>query len=478
VSFENEGFTRISEVMPMIFENTDALKKTLEGVLEVSGSDIKILDNRKYREVVIDDLIQTAVFAAEEGTRKAARWLIRRSAAAAGVYPTSIQPLYEAMGRGEVSGFTVPAINIRALTYDTAQAVFRAAMVDGVGAMIFEIARSEIDYTGQRPEEYTCAVAAAAVKTGYKGPLFIQGDHFQVGAKKYTKDSTGEVKAVKDLIWEAIEAGFYNIDIDTSTLVDLSQPTVIEQQLLNYSLAAELTTLIRDLEPAGMTVSVGGEIGEVGGKNSTVEELNAFMAGYLETLAKSGARLKGISKISVQTGTTHGGIPLADGSVAKVKLDFDTLSRLSAAARADYGLAGAVQHGASTLPNEAFDRFPTTGTAEIHLATGFQNIVYDSQSFPPALRAQIYDYVKREAAADRKEGDTEEQFYYKARKKGIGPFKREMWDLPPEIRAALGGELEAQFSLLFRKLNVGNTLEIVNRFVAHQDVPLNPPEGF
>jgi len=251
----------------------------------------------------------------------------------------------------------VPATNIRALTYDTAQAVFRAALADGVGAMIFEIARSEIDYTRQRPEEYTCAVLAAAIKTGYQGPLFLQGDHFQVGAKKYAKDPEAEVRAVKDLIWEAIDAGFYNIDIDTSTLVDLTEPTVARQQRLNYTLAAELTTMIRDLEPGGITISVGGEIGEVGGKNSTVEELRAFMDGYREVLEKSGTGLKGISKISVQTGTTHGGVPLADGSVAQVKLDFDTLQKLSAAARADYGLAGAVQHGASTLPNEAFDRF-------------------------------------------------------------------------------------------------------------------------
>ena len=101
-------------------------------------------------------------------------------------------------------------------------------------------------------------------------------------------DPEAEVRAVKDLIWEAIDAGFYNIDIDTSTLVDLKQPTILEQQRINYSLAAELTTMIRDLEPAGITISVGGEIGEVGGKNSTVEELRAFMDGYRELSGKAG----------------------------------------------------------------------------------------------------------------------------------------------------------------------------------------------
>jgi fructose/tagatose bisphosphate aldolase len=461
--------------MLMIHANSDRLKQALQGVLAIDGGHCKIVSEKNLREELIDDLIQTAVFAPAADTQAAARWLIRQTAAAAGIYSASIQGLYEAMGRGEVSGFTVPAINIRALTYDTAQAVFRAALASGAGAMIFEIARSEIDYTKQRPEEYTCAVAAAAVKTGYRGPLFLQGDHFQVGAKKYAAAPEAEVKAVKDLIWEAIDAGFYNIDIDTSTLVDLKEPTVMAQQRLNYTLAADLTTMIRDLEPAGITISVGGEIGEVGGKNSTVEELRAFMEGYREHLKKSGAALKGISKISVQTGTTHGGIPLADGTVAKVKLDFETLASLSKAARADYGLAGAVQHGASTLPDEAFDRFPPTGTAEIHLATGFQNIVYDSKHFPDDLRAQIYDYLRREAASEKKETDSEEQFFYKTRKKGWGPFKRELWDLPQSVRAALGTELEAQFSFLFKKLNVGKTLVTVCRYVPTVDVPLKPP---
>ena len=89
-----------------------------------------------------------------------------------------------------------------------------------MGPFIFEIARSEIGYTFQRPAEYAVAVTAAAIKAGYYSPLFIQGDHFQVSAKKFARPGE-EVREIKDLIWEAIEAGFYNIDIDTSTLVDL-----------------------------------------------------------------------------------------------------------------------------------------------------------------------------------------------------------------------------------------------------------------
>ena len=259
--------------------------------------------------------------------------------------------------------------------------------------------------------------------------------------------------------------------------MDLSKPSVKEQQRTNYTLAAELTTMIRDLEPEGITISVGGEIGEVGGKNSTVEELQAFMQGYMEDLRKGGENLKGISKISVQTGTTHGGVPLPDGTIAKVKLDFDTLEKLSQVARTEYGLSGTVQHGASTLPGEAFDKFPSTGTAEIHLATGFQNMIYDSQHFPSTLRDQIYRYIKTDLIKEKKDTDTEEQFIYKTRKKGFGPFKKELWHLPKETLEAVGKELEDQFTFLFSKLNVTNTADIIRTYIKPVDVPLEVPEA-
>lgn len=459
----------------MIYENKDQLKSKCSPIIQLDGGDVRILDEEKLKSELIDDLIYTAVFSPDKATAEAACWLIRRSAAALGIISSSIQFLYEAMGRGEVKGFTVPAINLRAMTYYSAQAVFRAALKGQVGPVIFEIARSEIDYTLQRPVEYTCAVMAAAIKTGYSGPLFLQGDHFQINAKKFAADPAKETQAVKNLIWEAIEAGFYNIDIDTSTLVDLSRETVRQQQETNYTLAAELTTMIRDLEPEGISISVGGEIGEVGGKNSTVEELQAFMEGYLETLRKESQTSPPISKISVQTGTAHGGVPLADGSIAEVKIDFDVLQKLSEVARKQYGLAGAVQHGASTLPDEAFDKFPAVGTAEIHLATGFQNIVYDSPDFPKDLKDRMYGYLKTELKEEWKEKDTEEQFIYKTRKKGCGPFKTEMWNLPAPTIQKLGDQLEKQLSFLFDKLKVNSTYELMKQYIQPVDVSVEMP---
>src|SRR5213596_1099615 len=327
------------------------------------------------RSAALDELVRQAVFGAPE-EREQARWLIWEIGQQAGVRPASIHELYLARGRGQVPPFTTPAMNIRVLSYDSARAVFRAAKRLDVGALICEIARSEIGYTEQRPAEYVAVMTAAALREGFTGPLFIQGDHVQVNAKKYAVDPEGELQAIRGLIEEELAAGFYNIDADTSTLVDLSQPTLDTQQRVNVERAAELTKFIRDREPPGVTVSVGAEIGEVGGKNSDVHELRAFMDGYLRTLKRLGPHV-GIRKISVQTGTSHGGVVLPDGSIAKVQIDLDALRALSQDAREQYGLGGAVQHGASTLPPEAFGNFPACEAIEIHLATNFQTIVFD-----------------------------------------------------------------------------------------------------
>ena len=115
-----------------------------------------------------------------------------------GIFPASIHEFYMARGRGEFSGFTVPAINLRSMTYDLARKIFRVAKRNNSGAFIFEIARSEIGYTNQSPIEYSSVVLAAAIKEGYSGPIFIQGDHFQVNAAKFRENPDKVKKSIKD----------------------------------------------------------------------------------------------------------------------------------------------------------------------------------------------------------------------------------------------------------------------------------------
>ncbi len=450
----------------------------LKGVVELSTDGLKVLDEKRFRGEIVDELILSAVFGSSEDVRDAARWIIWEAAHELGAFAASINDLYFARGQEKYKDVCVPAINIRGLTYDTARMIFRAAEDMNGGPFIFEIAKSEIGYTMQRPAEYTACVLAAAIREGYKGPVFIQGDHFQVNLKKYQENPDKELSGVKSMIDEALAAGFYNIDIDTSTLVDLDKKTIKEQQELNYTLSAELTAYIRKNEPEGVCVSVGGEIGEVGGKNSTVEEMEAYIGGYLETLANLAPGSVGISKISVQTGTSHGGVPLADGSIAEVALDFNVLESLAKVGRDKFKIGGTVQHGASTLPDTAFHKFKETQACEVHLATGFQNLVMDHEQFPTELRERIYAWLTVNCAKERKDGQTEEQFLYKSRKKGFGPYKWETWTMPEASLAAILDSLKEKFTFLFDQLGIRDSKKLAQEFIKPIRISGRIPRAF
>ncbi|MFN4132576.1 MAG: class II fructose-bisphosphate aldolase [Caldimicrobium sp.] len=370
----------------------------------------------------------------------------------------SIYPLYQKFSKNFL-GFTVPAFNIRGMTYDVARCIFRVAKRLKVGAFIFEIAKSEMGYTLQRPLEYAVVILAAAYREGFKGPIFLQGDHFQFNRKSFFANPQREKEMLKELIKEALASQFYNLDIDASTLVLLDKETLEEQQRFNYEVTAEMVHFIRSLEPPHITVNIGGEIGEIGGKNSTPEELRAFMQGFQKAY-KNGV---GLSKISVQTGTSHGGVVLPDGKVAEVALDFHVLKTLSKIAREEFGLAGAVQHGASTLPIEAFYKFPESECVEVHLATGFQNFLYDHPALPETFRNKIYHYLKTNFSHEWKEDMTEAQFIYKIRKKGFGIFKKEWWDLDPKIKETILSDMELLFEKIFTALNVVNTMDLIDK---------------
>lgn len=448
------------------WNTTEDLKKACKESLDISSGKLKILDEKRFRNETVDRLIWNAVFAADESIKYISQWIIWEASQSLGCPSSSIHDFYIARAKDTWKDMTVPAINLRGMTYDIARTILKTLIRLDAGTCIFEIAKSEIDYTKQRPSEYTSCVLAAALREGYKGPVFIQGDHFQASAKKFGADPNAEVESLKKLMSEAVEAGFFNIDIDTSTLVDLSKPTVFDQQRANFETAAALTKHIREIEPKGLTISVGGEIGEVGGKNSTAEELSAFIEGFngVMDLDTKGNPV-GLSKISIQTGTEHGGVVLADGSMAKVKLDFDTLEELGKVSRQQFGIGGVVQHGASTLPESAFDNFPERQTLEVHLATAFQNTIYESTAFPKTLRENVYKWLKQNCGDEKKEGWTEEQFYYRTRKKGFGPFKKEMWSLTDNTKSALMSELTKTFDMMFKKLGIEGSKKIVGKYV-------------
>jgi fructose/tagatose bisphosphate aldolase len=448
---------------PRVAATPGELLSFLSGVAHVDDDRLVIDDVTAFRASAIRDVVWTATFSQDEDAVEAARWVVWEASQDLGCPSASIHELYMARARGEYAGWTVPAINLRTQVFDMAAAACRAAMEIDAGSVIFELARSEQEYTFQRPGEYITSVLAGCIAAGWQGPVFVQGDHYQFNAAKYKADPEGVTDTLRKATVNALSVGYGNIDIDSSTLVDLSQPSLDEQQMVNYTRAAELSALIRENEAAGLTVSIGGEIGEVGKQNSTPDELRAYLDGYRRELdRRSGTAAVGLSKVSVQTGTSHGGVPLPGGGVAEVKLDFDTLKVLGEVCR-EYGLAGAVQHGASTLPDELFHRFPQVETAEIHLATGFQNALYEHEAFPADLYAEIEAFCHANCADERKPGETDTQFVYKTRKKALGAFKRRLWEL--ETKERIIASQQAKLRFLFEQLGIAGNRAVVQRFV-------------
>lgn len=405
----------------------------------------------------VDNLAQQLTFGTQ--TEKNQAFLkIWQMAKECGATPASTHDLYIKRSKGEVGvNFTVPAVNLRGMTYDLARVIFKTALKKNVGLVIFELARSEMGYTNQTPLEYAGVILSAAIREQYHHPIFLQGDHFHFKTSNPSVTIENELKEIQQLTLEAIDAGFYNIDIDASSLVDYTQDTVDQQQEPNYLATAIMTDFVRQHQPKGVEISLGGEIGHIGGKNSTVEELQAFVQGFRQNLDPEKT---GLSKISIQTGTHHGGVVLADGSLAEVNIDLETLKKLSVEARR-LGMGGAVQHGASTLPEEFFSKFPEAETLEIHLATEFQNIILDHPDFPQKLLEKMYLWLDENKGSEKKPSHSQQQFYYQTRKTAWGAFKKELWEIPETSKEKILQTITEKFEFLFETLNVIDTRQMV-----------------
>ncbi|MGE5308203.1 MAG: glucose-6-phosphate isomerase family protein [Deltaproteobacteria bacterium] len=491
-----------SDAAKLNFTDEKSVLAAAKGILDIYADKVVVLDEKALVGGLVDKLVYDATFSKDQKVQSLCRRLIKDTAAAQGCVLGSVYDLYSKKAQDK-RRYTIPAINFRGMAYNTARAAFSSAKKHNA-IFIAEIAKSEIGYTNQRPAELATSILAAAIKEGYKSTVYIQGDHFQMDQKAYAKNADQAREDVKKLIREAIEAGFYQIDLDMSTLVDFSKTSYDEQQKLNYTETAILTQYVRGLEKEfglnkkGIVVNLGAEIGEIGkglekGKerNSSIEDLEAFWKGYINTLNDlgKGARLIPATKIAIQTGTKHGGIRGKDGKLAKAKVSFNTIAELGKKAR-ELGLAGVVQHGASTLDPECFVIFAgneATGfevgedllssaakivigenpTAEVHLATAYQDTVMDHAAMPAALLVNMKAFIinKVQPAADANLNGV----FVDNRKTCWGPFKTQLWNLDESIQSQFRASLEKQFDVVFQNLGAKNTQKIVK--------DLNKPAG-
>ncbi|HSB66883.1 MAG TPA: hypothetical protein VLD65_09905, partial [Anaerolineales bacterium] len=117
----------------------------LDGSLVMSNHQIDIVNAVRLQEN-IHRLAEIAALG-KDPDKGMAQYIIRQAALAYGAIPASMIGLYLARGKGEIPlTFTVPAMNLRMLAFESARAVFRVAKEMNAGAFVFEIARSEMGY--------------------------------------------------------------------------------------------------------------------------------------------------------------------------------------------------------------------------------------------------------------------------------------------------------------------------------------------
>ena len=191
------------------------LMAALAGSAHVDDGRLVIDSESRLRADGIRAAVWSATFSDEPSVVEAARWIVWEASQLLDAPSASIHELYMARGRGEVHGFTVPAVNLRTQVFDMAMTMCRAANEIDAGTIVFELARSEQEYTFQRPGEYITSVLAGAIAAGWHGPVFVQGDHYQFNAAKYRVDPEATAEGIRKLTREAIAVGYGNIDIDS-----------------------------------------------------------------------------------------------------------------------------------------------------------------------------------------------------------------------------------------------------------------------
>ncbi len=399
------------------------------------------------------DRLSMALALADRDERPGLARELRHQAEAFGARPASIRSVYRAMAEGRIAALTVPAMNVRGLTYRIARVAWRTALRRRAAPLLFELAPSEVEAGDQSFAEYAAMVLAAAAREGYRGPVYLQGDHIEVSDA--SPEATARARA-----WcgEAADAGLKQVDIDAAGL-SLPGASAGERQGQNARVTAELAAYVRELVPDAV---VGGEVGEIGGANTSLEDLRAFLDGVrARTAEAAGGTLTsgvGVDKVSVQTGTRHGGVVRPDGSVGKMEVDLAQAGLLASVAREEYGLPGVVQHGASTLTFEQLSALPEAGVIEVHLATGIQNLVMDHAALPEDLVRRMRETLAgplrpaESGASEDFDGLTPEQVWRKNRWQAWGRFKRELWSLPEDVTQALEEDLEVWFERLYEAL--------------------------
>jgi len=543
-----------------ILEDMTSLVEFLEGIVEFNVEEEKVMLVEGKEEEFIERLpvlVYNISVNSNDFVKDAIEWIILELGSQMPVnktVPASGQVLYRSIGKNYYKKSAIPKINQRALIPYLYRIMLKVMRKLNVVAMD-QIAISEAIYIvgGDTRKSPAIAMAQAILAgVGSEGvtPVFNSRDHLQVNRKAYDNDPVAALRNRADTIRDDVLNGkIYSVDLDTSTLALTPEENkdVTEQQRPNFESAVKLTIFARLLEAIYKvpSIALNGEVGEVGTEVVTPQELRAYLKGYRDTLDQFVGQqaedmlqwirdnngifgftdeemdkiehaigyelvpFHGLEAMSAQVGTKHGGVKVKGKPWKRTGnpvVNMERLEELADICR-EFGLAGLILHGASSISEEELAEAVKRGAIAVHLATYIHDRIFSHPKFPTELVSKLFMLLREKNpkllteqidkdTPDVKIGDivdeidetiktgkplSEEQreqvawIVHTARGKGTSKeqhdkgegvwsfidLEKDMMALPKETLAQLNGVVEEQILRYVELLNAKNTGDVI-----------------
>ncbi len=439
------------------FADTAQLQESLQGVVKLRhGSELHLLIPQMFRGELVDRFVYTSVLGGTAKLRHLCSQIIRSAALTHGIWCDSIHAFYQANAVSRGRSIVVPAFNIRGLTYSTIRSIFRVAQKTDSGPFIIEISPAEMSHTQQRADEIAACVLGAALRENYSGPVFLQGDHFRLDPRRCQSDLQTETSRLQALILDGMNNGFLNFDIDATIATGPDTESHSGQNPSYLDLAADLCTFIRHHQPESVSIALGVEFANLRGVLRHSQTLVSDFSRFKESLDRCGFP-DHITKFNIHldavSGNNSGSAHTAKPQIPNVSADECAILReFAESMRAAYGVCGLEVHSSTAIPEPYLPLLPSSGVVEAHLGTRLQDVVFDHPRFPIGLTEEIHSYLETHCSLESRSGLPQEQFYYLARKKAWGPFKKAICSLDERTKLAILQDVEKEITMNFEKL--------------------------
>ncbi len=439
------------------FADIAQLQESLQGVVKLHhGSELQLLIPQMFRGELVDRFVYTSVLGSTGKLRHLCSQIIRSAALAHGIWCDSIHAFYHANAVSRARSIVVPAFNVRGLTYSTIRSIFRVAQKLDTGPFIIEISPAEMNHTQQRSDELAACVLGAALRENYSGPVFLQGDHFRLDPRRCQSDLKSEVNRLQALVLDAIHNGFFNFDIDATSVATSDTDSQSEKELPYLKLVADFCTFIRHHQPEGITIALGLEFANLRAVLQNADALLSEFMDFNKLLARSGSAAS-VSKYNIHleahSGTGTGPAQTDRPQMPSFASDECAITReFAETLRTAHGVCGLELHSNSTIPDVFLPLLSACGVVEAHLGTRLQDVVLDHPRFPIGLTEEIHSFLETHCSMESRTGLSQEQFYYLARKKAWGPFKKAICTLDERTKSAILQDVEREITMNFEKL--------------------------